>query len=133
MSLNSPRTGSCLCGKVRLDIQQLERQVVACHCTQCRKQTGHFVAATRVDNEHLFIDGDEHINWYKSSDDAERGFCKHCGSIMLWRMKDSARTSVMAGCLDGDSGLKIDRHIYVENKGDYYDLESHIPQFSESD
>lgn len=133
MSLDSRQTGSCLCGKVTLDIQKLERQVVACHCTQCRKQTGHFVAATRVDNTQLHIKGAEHLTWFKASADAERGFCKHCGSILLWRKTGSARTSIMAGCLDGNTGLTIDRHIYVHNKGDYYEIDPQTPQFGQSD
>lgn len=126
-------TGSCLCGKVRLEIDQLNRQVVACHCTQCRKQTGHYVAATRVANSRLTIDGREHLKWFKASAEAERGFCRDCGSIMLWRAFGSDNTSIMAGCLDGKTGLKIDRHIFVDDKGDYYDIDENALQFGQAD
>jgi len=59
MNQSQKVTGSCLCGRVRLDINNLDRNVVACHCQQCRKQTGHFVAATRAENSKLVITGCE--------------------------------------------------------------------------
>lgn len=133
MSEQKPLSGSCLCGKVCLSINELERQVVACHCTQCRKQTGHFVAATRVANDHLVIQGEQNLTWFSASADAERGFCRHCGSVMLWRRFGAQHTSIMAGCLDSPTGLKIEKHIFTDNKGDYYALEPDIPAFARSD
>lgn len=129
----SSLTGSCLCGKVQLEIEQLDRDVVACHCNQCRKQSGHFVAATRVKNVHLVIHGEEHLTWYKASVEAERGFCRHCGSLLMWKALDTATTSIMAGCLNGPTGLCIDRHIFTADKGDYYELGEDVPAFEQSD
>lgn len=126
-------TGSCNCGKVTIRVARFSRDVVACHCTQCRKQTGHFVAAAAVANADLELHGEEHLGWYRASPAAQRGFCSHCGSVMLWRRDESDRTSVMAGCLDSPTGLKIIRHIFVENKGDYYDLDPEIQAFSQYD
>lgn len=125
MNENTPATitGACLCGSVSLGLTP-DREVVACHCTQCRKQTGHFVAATRVPDEHLSITGEHNLTWYESSEAAKRAFCKTCGSVLLWKANDSHTTSVMAGCLDAPTGLKIDRHIYTEDKGDYYEIAS---------
>lgn len=125
-------SGSCLCGLVTLSMTP-NRQVVACHCQQCRKQTGHFVAATRVENHQLHIEGGKELTWYKSSDNASRGFCKHCGSILFWRSDNSQHTSVMAGCLNAPTGLVIDRHIYVDDKGDYYDIGPEETSFSQAD
>ncbi len=126
-------TGSCLCGNVTLSIKAFERNVVACHCKQCRKQTGHFVAATRVDNSELHVDGAGSLTWYQASEGAERGFCKHCGSLLMWRRQDSDKTSIMAGCLDGATGLTLDRHIFVDDKGDYYDIEPGAAVFAQAD
>ncbi len=133
MSDISPITGSCLCGRITLKIDSLNRDVVACHCRQCRKQTGHFVAATRADNDQLTVEGAENINWYQASPEAERGFCQHCGSLLMWRAMNSTHTSIMAGCLDAPTGLKVDRHIYVDDKGDYYTIEPDVPTFAQSD
>ena len=125
--------GSCLCGKVKLTVTSFARDVVACHCTQCRKQTGHFVAATRVENSKLTISGKEHLKWYKASADATRGFCQHCGSVLFWRSKDSDSTSIMAGCLDSPTGLTVSHHIYATDKGDYYEIDDGKPLFEKSD
>lgn len=128
-----PITGSCLCGKVNLAVSSFDREVVACHCTQCRKQTGHFVAATRVANEALSMSGEENLTWFQASNDAERGFCSTCGSILLWRANGSDHTSIMAGCLDAPTGLTLERHIFVDDKGDYYDIEPGALMFGQAD
>lgn len=125
--------GSCLCGKITLTVKAFDRDVVACHCKQCRKQTGHFVAATRVDNDKLVIEGAESLTWFRASEDAERGFCSCCGSILFWRRDDSDKTSIMAGCFDGDTGLTIDRHIFVADKGDYYEINDGAKEFPQAD
>ena len=114
--------GSCLCGQVRYRVHGTLRSVVGCHCSQCRKASGHYVAATQALKEQLEIEGQSHITWYQSSAEARRGFCKTCGSQLFWTQLDSDRISIMAGTLDGETGLTMDRQIYSETKGDYYEL-----------
>lgn len=126
-------TGSCLCGKVGLNVTSFERDVVACHCKQCRKQSGHFFAATRVENSDLSINGEEHLKWYVASADAKRGFCQHCGSILLWRRNGSDQTSILAGCLDSPTGLTLTHHIFTADKGDYYEIDDGKPVFEHGD
>jgi len=125
--------GSCLCGKVSFHISELIRDVVMCHCQQCRKQTGHQVAATRVNDDGIDIKGVEHISWYAATDEAKRGFCKHCGSILFWKANDSSVTAVMAGSLESPTGLETTSHIFTAFKGDYYDIDDNLPQFEYSD
>ncbi len=133
MKKKFPVKGSCLCGKIELHIVELNRDVVVCHCQQCRKQTGHMVAATRVKDSALKLTGDEHIKWYEASAQAKRGFCKHCGSLLLWKANATDTTSVMAGCLESPTGLEMKSHIFTEFKGDYYELNDGIPAFNRSD
>lgn len=114
--------GSCLCGDVKYQIRGNPRSVVACHCTQCRKTSGHYVAATQIPTEHLEIKGISSVSWYQSSTAAKRGFCKNCGSQLFWTELSSKFTSVMAGTIDGYTGLKMDRQLLPELKGDYYAL-----------
>jgi hypothetical protein len=78
--------GSCLCGAVRLEIQEpLERSPEACHCSQCRKQSGSFLIAVSVRRTALHIEGNESVAWYKSSEKVQRGFCRVCGSTLFWK------------------------------------------------
>lgn len=133
MKTNHPVTGSCLCGKISFKIDELTRDVVMCHCQQCRKQTGHQVAATRVDDSALELTGEEHLTWFAATDDAKRGFCKHCGSVLFWKSNGSNSTAVMAGSLERPTGLETTKHIFTEFKGDYYDIADGLPQHKLSD
>lgn len=114
--------GSCLCGKVTFTIEGTARPVVACHCTQCRKTSGHYVAATQVDVDRLHIEDRGSLTWFDSSAEAKRGFCSTCGSQLFWKMHSEDRISIMAGSLDGDTGLTTAKHIFTDTKGDYYNL-----------
>ncbi|WP_353532014.1 GFA family protein [Cognatishimia sp. WU-CL00825] len=114
--------GSCLCGKVSFEIQGDARDVMACHCSQCRKTSGHYVAATQVNDTDLVIQGAANITWFESSASAKRGFCATCGSSLFWKPNDRPRTSVHAGCLDNPTGLVMTQQICSDDKGDYYDL-----------
>ena len=96
--------------------------MVACHCVQCRKTSGHYVAATQTLTENLEVEGASNLAWYQSSASAKRGFCRICGSQLFWTELSSDYTSVMAGTIDGATGLKMDRQLYPEAKGDYYPL-----------
>ena len=126
-------TGRCLCGRVTLEIARLARDVVYCHCSQCRRQTGHFYAAADARDEDLVVGGEEHLTWYAASDEAKRGFCRHCGSALFWKANGSAKTSILAGCLDSPTGLDATAHIFVADKGDYYALDDGLAQHPRSD
>jgi hypothetical protein len=129
----SPVTrGSCLCGGVRYEITGPVRAVTVCHCSQCRKTSGHVVAATQVLVADLQLLEAGTLAWYQSSDTAERGFCGRCGGNLFWRQTGATVEvmSVMAGTLDVPTGLSIDRHIFVADKSDYYDILDGLPQSS---
>ena len=117
-----PKTGSCLCGGVTYTISGPMRDIIACHCRQCRKTSGNFVAATQVAQADLHFDSKCSLAWYRSSDVAERGFCSTCGGNLFWRRLESETISIMAGTLDPPTGLKITQHIFVADKSDFYEL-----------
>jgi hypothetical protein len=108
------------------------RGVVYCHCSQCRRQTGHFYAATDVEDARLEIKGTEKITWYAASDFAKRGFCSICGSALFWKRNGAEVTSIMAGGFDQPSGLEAEAHIFVADKGDYYEICDGLPQYARS-
>ncbi len=116
--------GSCLCGAVRFRVDGPMRPVIACHCAQCRKTSGHFVAATSAPRDRVSIDGD--VRWYVSSETARRGFCPICGSSLFWDGA-GANLSIHAGTLEGETGLELAGHIFCADKGDYYDIADDVP------
>lgn len=125
-------SGACLCGAVRFRTRGPLRGVVYCHCSQCRKQTGHYYAATNVSDDRLAIDGEASLTWYAASPDALRGFCRVCGSALFWKRNGSDVTSVLAGAFDTPTGLAGAVHIFVADKGDYYGIDDDLPQFEGS-
>lgn len=123
------RQGGCLCGAVRYTVKGAMRDVVACHCTQCRKQSGHYYAATDTNCSNLEVMGQDNITHYKASNEATRSFCKTCGSALFWQLDGNERISILAGTLDAPSDLKLIHHIFCEDKGDYYDINDGLTQF----
>lgn len=127
MTLNA----SCLCGNVRLTVQgELEHAPEACHCVQCRKHSGSFLTGVNVRKSKLTIDGAESIGWYASSEKVDRGFCLTCGSTLFWKptMEGYEWISVAMGLFDGATGTRLAKHTFVDEKGDYYDLDDRVPQ-----
>lgn len=114
--------GGCLCSQVRFEADAPLREVFACHCSQCRKTSGHFWAATSVPLARFRLTESTGLRWFQSSTQARRGFCGNCGSSLFWEPVGEGRISIAAGALDGDTGLSITQHWCVEDKGDYYDI-----------
>ena len=123
------QTGSCLCGSVAFELKPPLRPVYACHCTQCRKTSGHFWAATSVPDENLTLIRQDGLRWYQSSENTKRGFCATCGSSLFWVPGGEHRTVVAAGALDEPTGLTIKAHVFMADQGDYYHVADGLPQF----
>ena len=127
---NSPsvHTGGCLCGAVRYRVDGPLRPIFMCHCTQCRRMTGHLMAATAARRADFRLLSDGELKWFESSREARRGFCGRCGSTLFWEGVGLDRISIAAGSLDDTRGLTIACHIFVADKGDYYQIEPGAPQ-----
>jgi hypothetical protein len=120
--------GGCLCGAVRYRIDGPLRNVIACHCTQCRRQSGHYGTYAAAPLESFSLEKETTLSWYRSSDSAQRAFCRMCGSNLFWKETGGADISVTAGTLDSPTGLSIAEHIFCQNKGDYYEITDGKPQ-----
>jgi hypothetical protein len=119
-SERSEGVGACLCGAVRFRLTPPLREVILCHCDQCRKWSGHFWAATSVPLERFHLEPGAPVTWFASSDHARRGFCTHCGSSLFWEPLGQGRISVAAGALDKPTGLRGGEVWHRESAGDYY-------------
>lgn len=124
------RQGACLCGGVRYRVTGPMRDVINCHCTACRKTTGHYLAATQCWLEDFELDAAASLRWYASGPQSRRGFCDGCGATLFFEFMGSGKISIAAGTLDGATGLGTAFDIYADDKGDYYDLPDcqHYPQ-----
>jgi hypothetical protein len=120
--------GSCLCGAVRIEVEGELAAPDACHCSQCRKQSGHFWASTDLPRSAVTIHGEDSISWYRSSQKVRRGFCSVCGSFLFWEPIGRDTIAIAMGAFDKPTGTHLAKHIFVADKGDYYDIADGLPR-----
>ena len=120
--------GRCACGAVTYEVNGPLRAVSICHCETCRRQAGHQVAATNAALDALTIDGEENLGAWQSTPEAVRRFCRNCGSPLFWQRVGGSTVSILAGTLDRPTGLSVSHHIFVAEKGDYYEISDGLPQ-----
>jgi hypothetical protein len=101
------------------------RDVLVCHCEECRRFGGYLGAfsATRRDDLVLLEEGS--LRWIESpaSDrHARRAFCSECGSSLFWEASGGERINVAVGTLDRPTGLRLAAHWYTRQAGDYDEL-----------
>lgn len=120
--------GSCLCGAVSFTVEGDLSAPTACHCSRCRKHTGHYEAGTDVPRAALTVSGEEHVTWFWSSEKVRRGFCAICGSSLFFDPPQRDWIGINMGAFDTPTHVKLAMHIFVADKGDYYDIADGLPQ-----
>lgn len=116
----------CLCGAIHITVTGDLPAPNACHCSMCRRQSGHHWASTEVKKNDITITGD--VGWYQASPRVRRGFCKTCGSFLLFDAIFQDWTAISMGAFDTPTGTHLTHHIYTDDKGDYYDIADGLPQ-----
>lgn len=120
--------GSCLCGAVHFEVAGELAPPTACHCTRCRKHTGHYEAGTDVPKAAVTIQGAEKVTWFQSSEKVRRGFCSVCGSSLFFDPIHRDWIGIAMGAFDTPTHTKLSMHIFVADKGDYYGIADGLPQ-----
>lgn len=121
-------TGSCLCGAVRFEVEGELHAPDGCHCRQCRKHSGHYFVSTDLPRAAVTIHGEDKVAWYRSSEKVRRGFCSICGSSLFWDPVHRDWIAIAMGAFDAPTGTRMSKHIFVADKGDYYDIADGLPQ-----
>ncbi len=119
---------SCLCGAVRFEVTGDLPPVEGCHCSMCRKVTSHFLASIDVPRERVAIEGGDKVTWYRSSEKVRRGFCSICGSVLFFDPIYRDWIGLAMGAFEKPTNTKLAKHIFVADKGDYYELGDGLPQ-----
>jgi hypothetical protein len=111
--------GQCLCGAVQISTPSKPQRVGACHCTMCRQWSGGPFLGIDCGSEVVF-DGADNIGVYESSEWAERGFCRQCGSHLFYRFKQDNRYFVPIGLLETCEDVVFDHQVFIDEKPEYY-------------
>lgn len=129
------KTGRCMCGAVHFRAEVPTSEASACHCDMCRQWTGSTLVAVTA-QDLTWTKGEEHLGMIASSAWAERGFCKRCGSSLLYRVTAEGpyqgHTTVSIGSLDDPSGFEIVREYFIDKKPGAYTFEGEREQLTEA-
>ncbi|MHA3913490.1 GFA family protein [Halovulum sp. GXIMD14793] len=130
----SDRRGHCLCGAVSFTIQEPKTEFGACHCSMCRQWTGSALLALEVPADKITVSGQDSIAAYRSSDWAERCFCKTCGSKLWYRVTaegpHQGAYHLAVGLLDDLAGMKLTSEIFIDEKPDGYAFAGPLDQMT---
>jgi hypothetical protein len=117
-----------LCGAIRFTVEGPLHAPDACHCSQCRKQSGHYWASTDLPRSAVTIENEAAVRWYQASAKVRRGFCPTCGSFLFWQPLGKEVIAIAMGAFDTPTEVKLATHIFVADKGDYYEISDGLPQ-----
>jgi hypothetical protein len=112
-------SGKCLCGGVTVSFSLEKQTFDACHCGMCRKWGGG-PALTVDGGSKIQFTGEDLIATYDSSEWAQRGFCKRCGTHLFYRLKQSNFHNFPLGLIENTEHLKFGLQIFIDRKPDHY-------------
>jgi hypothetical protein len=122
--------GSCLCGAVGFEVNGELPPPDACHCSTCRKQSSHYFVSTDVPRSIVTIRGGDHLTWFHSSEKVRRGFCSTCGSPLFWDPIHKDFIGIAMGAFEKPTSTRLKIHVFVAEKGDYYEITDGLPQMN---
>lgn len=133
-------TGKCACGVICYKVldEKLEEGFGPCHCSTCRAWSGGVYFGMKV-TKYEIIDPQNMLQCWKSSDWAERAFCKQCGSSLFYRLTgDGPMKGVAyfgAGTLDhwNNEDLKLGSEIFIDSKPKAYSFEGTHPKLTKEE
>jgi hypothetical protein len=117
----SADSGQCLCGAVIFTVLRRSNHIGACHCSMCRRWGGGPLMAIDCGTDVQF-EGENNITVYDSSEWAERGFCKHCGSHLFYRLKASGQHMMPAGLFVPSDNMRFDHQVFIDDKPAFYEF-----------
>ena len=113
------RTARCMCGSVRLSAVPKSAETSVCHCEMCQRwAAGPFFVVDCGDS--VVFESDADFGVYRSSKWGERGFCKKCGTSLIWRLHHTGESSVSLPAFDDFDDVEFNSEIFVDEKPDYF-------------
>lgn len=124
--------GGCLCGKVRYEIDGEIKDIIYCHCSQCRKAQGTAFATNGNVSVDAFnyIAGENELTSYESTPGQTKYFCRHCGSPIISKNRSVPdKVRVRLGTIETDIVERPAAHIFVTSKANWEEIEGSLPQY----
>ncbi len=129
MSVQTAPTGTCLCGELTYSVDGPLRNILHCHCLNCQRVSGNFVASSGCATADLTIHDEQTLRWFDLGY-ARYGFCSTCGSSLFWQgAEHTDRTSLQAGSLLDPSGLELEGIWFVADAQSHNAIDTTVPHF----
>jgi len=119
MTEDPPIKGSCLCRKVTVELSGTPKTFSVCHCDMCRTWSGG-VGMDFDAGRHVTFSGEDFVGRYDSSEWAERGFCKSCGTHLFYRLKKTDHYYLYLGLFGDAVSPVFDTQEFIDEKPAYY-------------
>jgi len=124
--------GQCLCGAIKFTVNNMSNKVDACHCGMCRRWGGGPLMVIDCGSD-VEYEGEENITIYDSSEWAERGFCKKCGSHLFYRLKEAKDHQIPVGLLENQKSLNFNLQVYIDRKPSFYSFANKTIEMTEAE
>ncbi|WP_092496833.1 GFA family protein [Faunimonas pinastri] len=123
-------TGGCQCGAVRYALHASIGNPCICHCRMCQKAFGsYFAPLGGVPRDKFELTRGE-IATFMSSDAAERGFCRDCGTPLTFRYLSEPEINVSMGSLDDPSSVRPVLQVGTETRVPWFAELASLPAAS---
>ena len=125
-------SGKCLCGNVNLRITGEISDIIHCHCSLCRKNSGTAYATNGFINTSDFeiLSGNDCLTTFTFKPGRNRHFCTQCGSpVYSSNDQDPTRLRIRLGIIDSDISERPISHNFVTSKANWEDLDENLPRY----
>ena len=125
--------GSCLCGQVQYEVQELASPIMHCSCRTCRKaHAAAFNTAAAVKAEYFnWLGGEALLKSYQSSPGKHRVFCSHCGTQLVKQVDGSDRLVLRVATLDEDPQQVPQMQIWASHEVPWLHYGLDVPAYPE--
>ena len=125
-------SGKCLCGGVQVKIDGAITDIIHCHCSLCRKNSGTAYATNGFINANEFeiVTGKELLTTFSFKPGRNRHFCSQCGSpVYSSNEQDPSRYRIRLGLIDSDISERPISHNFVTSKANWEELDADLPRY----
>ena len=122
--------GGCLCGALRFSVQGETSWSAHCHCRMCQKAhgTGYVTWVGVANDKFRLTEGENELAWFDSSEAAQRGFCRRCGSSLFFRStRWPGETHITLANFDGPIDRQPQANVFYDSHVEWMPVDKDLP------
>jgi len=125
--------GSCLCGKIGYEADEIGPSITKCHCKLCQKSSGSAYGdfTTAPIDSFRWRSGEDQLAKYESSPGVFRNFCTTCGTHMPSAHPPMGIVFIQPGTLNTDEDLVESAHMFLRSKTGWHRRQEGLKEYEE--